>query len=254
MMKTSLAVLAAAAGIVFSTPPARAEIKGEAVAYKVAGRDYEGYFAANTRVENAPLVLLVHDWDGLDDYERRRAEMLAERGFSAFAVDLYGKGVRPTTTDEAKTESGKLYKDRDAMRVRLFAGLDEAKAMAKAATKTAIIGYCFGGSAVLEFARAGAPLDGFVSFHGGLQVPEGEDFKSVKAPVLVLQGSEDPVSPIGLVAEVAQAMSRDGVAYDMQIYGGARHAFTVWDGGDYDAKADRLSWDAMLAFFDERLR
>ena len=254
MPRASLVVLAAAAGIVLAAGSARAEIKGEVVDYKVGGQDYEGYFATNTGVPNAPLVLLVHDWDGLGDYERRRAEMLAEQGYSAFAIDLYGKGVRPETTDEAKAESGKLYKDREAMRERLFAGLDEAKTKATGARKMAIIGYCFGGSSVLEFARAGAPLDGFVSFHGGLQMPDGQDFKDVKAPILVLQGSEDPVSPMSAVAELAGAMTKDGVVYDMQVYGGARHAYTVWDGGDYEPNADRMSWDAMLTFFDARLR
>ncbi|MDA0266813.1 MAG: dienelactone hydrolase family protein, partial [Cyanobacteria bacterium] len=139
------------------------------------------------------------------------------------------------------------------------ASLAEAQTMAGVdPERVAILGYCFGGAAVLEFARAGADLDGFVSFHGGLGTPEGQDYSEATGPILILHGADDPVAPMTQVAELADTLTGAGVEFDMEIYGGAHHSFTVWsadrDGSRYDAQADVKSWQALLQFLDEKLR
>ncbi|MDQ0313822.1 dienelactone hydrolase family protein [Amorphus orientalis] len=238
--------------------PAAADIVTQTVTYDVDGTTYEGYFAINDGIQgDQPVVLIVHDWDGLTDYEKRRAEMLAEYGVAAFAVDVYGQGVRPTTTEDKRAESGKLYQDRDALRARLAGGLEAALQMDGVEDDVIVIGYCFGGAAALEFARAGADVDGFVSFHGGLGTPDGQDYSEVEAPILILHGSEDPVAPMAQVAALAEAMNADNVDFEMQIYSGARHSFTEWsakgEGSRYDANADLKSWQALLSFIDEQV-
>jgi len=253
LRKLGVSVLAAA---MVAAVPAAADIVGEAVGYEVDGKAYEGYFVRNTGLAgDQPVVILVHDWDGLDDYEKRRAQMLAEHGFAAFAVDLYGKDVKPQSVEENRALSGALTSDRAAMRARLNQALETARGLPGVdADRVAAIGYCFGGGAILELARAGADLRGFVSLHGSLGLPEGQDYKSVKAPILVLHGSNDPSQPMPVVAELAKALNADGAEHRMEIYGGALHAFTVWGHGHYQAAADLASWSSLVAFLDHRLR
>jgi dienelactone hydrolase len=239
---------------------AKADIIAEPVVYEIDGQPYEGYFAFNQGFgDQQPIVLLIHDWNGIDAYEQRRVQMLAEQGYAAFAADLYGQGVRPTTPEASQAESGKLYRDRSTLRQRLMAGLMQAQSLPGVDPDQVVaIGYCFGGASVLELARAGADIDGFVSFHGGLATPEGQDYSQVKGPILILHGGDDPVAPMSQVATLADALNAAGVEYDMEIYGGARHSFTVWaaegDSSRYDAQADIQSWDALLTFLDKQLR
>lgn len=248
--------LGVAAAALVAAGPAWGDIAGEAVGYEVDGKAYEGYFVRNTDIAgDQPVVLLVHDWDGLGDYEKRRAQMLAEHGFAAFAVDLYGKDVKPQSVEENRALSGALYNDRAAMRARLNQALATARGLPGVdGERVVAIGYCFGGGAILELARSGAELSGFVSLHGSLGLPEGQDYKSVKAPLLVLHGSNDPSQPMTAVAELAKALNADGVDHRMEIYGGALHAFTVWGGSQYQAAADLGSWSSLVAFLDRRLR
>lgn len=260
VLKKLLAIAALVACLVGGIATlARADIVDQTVVYTVAGDPYEGYFVRNEGFgDRQPVVMIIHDWDGLGEYEQRRAQMLAERGYAAFAVDLYGQGVRPTTTDEARAESGKLYQDRAALRERLFGSLAQAQQLAGVDPDQVVaIGYCFGGAAVLEFARAGADIDGFVSFHGGLGTPEGQDYSQATGPILVLHGADDPVAPMTEVAALAGELTAAGVEFDLEIYGGARHSFTVWqadqDSSRYDAQADIKSWDALLDFLAAQL-
>lgn len=264
MKRSSNALLLVAASVVAVgafAGDAAAQIRTENVVYEIDGTAYEGYVAVNEGIAgDKPLVLVIHDWDGLGDYEERRAQMLAELGYAAFAVDLYGQGVRPTTTQESQAQSGALYADRAAMRQRLEAGLAAAREQAGISGDAAVaIGYCFGGAAALEMARAGVDLDGFVSFHGGLGAPEGATWDAVSGEVLILHGSNDPVAPMSDVAALATALDEADVDFSMEIYGGAKHAFTVWGTPDsnssgYDAEADLASWNALLAFLDDRIR
>ncbi|MEM1281668.1 MAG: dienelactone hydrolase family protein [Cyanobacteria bacterium P01_H01_bin.152] len=260
LRKIVLLCLAVAAVVGFTVVNAQANILAEPVVYEIDGQPFEGYFAMNEGFgDEQPIVLLIHDWNGIGDYEQRRVQMLAERGYAAFAADLYGQGNRPTNTEESRAESGKLYSDRATMRQRLMAGLAAAQSMAGVdPDRVVAMGYCFGGAAVLEIARAGANIDGFVSFHGGLVTPEGQDYSDTQAPILVLHGGDDPVAPMSEVAALADELNAAEVDYDMEIYGGVLHSFTVWgaDGGSsrYDPHADTQSWDALLAFLERRVR
>lgn len=252
-----LAAAIAMACVIGLTTPAQAQIVSQNIVYEIDGEPYEGYFSINQGFgEDQPLVMLVHDWDGLGDYEKRRAQMLAERGYATFAVDLYGQGIRPATTEASRQQSGQLYGDRETMRERLFAGLEQAQMMPSVdPDRVAVIGYCFGGAATLEMARAGADLDGFVSFHGGLTTPEGQTYDAVAGPLLILHGSDDPVAPIEDVAQLVKELNGANAEYTVELYGGVDHAFTVWsDAERYDPDADLRSWDAMLSFFDVNLR
>lgn len=234
--------------------PAAAEIVGEPFVYDIAGTAYEGYVARNTNMAGARgTVLIVHDWDGLTAYEIRRAEMLAALGYTAFAIDVYGRDTRPRSMEENRAFSGALYRDRAEFRARLLGALDAAAGLAGGDDDVVVLGYCFGGAAVLEMARAGADVDGFVSFHGGLGLPEGQSYAATEAPVLVLHGSADPVSGMADLAALLDQLQAAGVAHEARVFGGARHSFTVWGSRDYDVVADRGSWDALLAFLDDRL-
>jgi dienelactone hydrolase len=261
--KAFLVALAAMVAVVLSiglATTAKAEIIAESVVYSIDGEPFEGYLAINTGFgDDQPVVMVIHDWNGLGDYEKRRAEMLAENGYAAFAVDLYGQGVRPTTVEESRTESGKLYQDRDTMRTRLFAGLDQAQMIdGVAPDRVVAIGYCFGGAAALEMARAGADVDGYGVFHGGLETPEGQNYSQAQGKILVLHGADDPVAPMETVAQLANELTEAGVDFAMEIYGGAQHSFTEWsadrDGARYNPEADLKSWDALLTFLDETLK
>lgn len=253
-MPRTMGILAAMA-VLLGAATASADIVGKSVTYDVGGKAYEGYYVRNTSLgDDQPVAVIVHDWDGLDGYEKRRARMLAEQGYAAFALDLYGKGVRPTSVAENKELSGALYKDRAEMRARLNGALDHLASLEGAGDRVVALGYCFGGAAVLELARSGRALDGFVSFHGSFGTPEGQDYKSVAGPVLILHGSNDSVAPMTDVAELTKRMDADGVTYTAEIYSGARHAFTKWDSDRYQGRADLLSWAALRDFLERTIR
>jgi dienelactone hydrolase len=185
--------------------------------------------------------------------------MLAGLGYVAFAVDMYGAGVRPKAGEEAGKEAGKYKKDRKLMRARVRAGLDTLlKQDGVDATKVAAIGYCFGGTTALELARSAAPLAGVVSFHGGLATGAPEDMKQFKGKVLVLHGADDPHVDADEVAAFRKEMRDAGVDWQLVAYGGAVHSFTNPNAGSdksrgaaYDEKADKRSWEAMRSFFAE---
>jgi len=249
---TILAPIAALAVAAASTAPA--QITGEYVTYDVGGESFEGYLARNADLEESRgLVLIVHDWDGMTGYEERRADMLAARGYTAFALDVYGAEVNPTSVEENRTLSGALYADRETFRERLLGSLDAARSLEGVPQDAVAMGYCFGGAAVLEMARAGADVSGFVSFHGGLGTPEGQDYGATDAPVLILHGSADPVSGMADLAALLDALQGAGVPHEAQVYGGARHSYTVWGSDDYDVEADDKSWTALTDFLDAQL-
>lgn len=197
--------------------------------------------------------MIIHDWDGMTAYEERRAEMLAAQGYTAFAIDLFGVGNQPTSMQENQQRTGELYGDREEFQNRLMGSLDEVANIPGATDQVVVIGYCFGGAGVLEMARAGAETAGFVSFHGGLDLPEGQDYSQVQAPVLALHGSADPVSGMADLAALMNNLQEYEIEHHAEIYGGARHAFTVYSSGDYDVEADQASWRALQGFLAERL-
>jgi dienelactone hydrolase len=224
---------------------------GTPVTYQVNGQDYEGYYVSPS--SRAPLVLLIHDWDGLTDYEVKRADMLAASGYAVFAADLFGAGVRPTEVKDKRQHTGELYKDREKMRALMNGALNMAKAKGASIENAVAVGYCFGGAAVLELARSGAGLKGFATFHGGLQTPEGQNYTKTKGNVLIMHGSADTAITMDQFAQLAAELESAGVAHEMITYGGAKHAFTVFDGGRYHETADRKSWKRFNEFLAETL-
>lgn len=221
---------------------------GETVDYTVDGETYEGYRAEATR-ESKGLVIIIHDWGGLDGYEQTRAEMVADAGYDAFAIDLYGKGNRPDTTDARKEQVGLLYNDREMMRARILGGIEQAREVS-GETDVIVMGYCFGGGATLELARSGEGenIAGYATFHGSLDAPEGADYSATSAPVLIMHGGADTGIPNALAAEAADMMEKAGITYEVQIYSGAPHAWTVFGSDRYQELADTQSWDAFMDF------
>jgi dienelactone hydrolase len=240
-----------------------AAIKTETVAYKHGDVALEGWLAYDDAATGKqPGILVVHEWKGLGAHAKHSAEELAKMGYVAFAVDMYGTGIRPQTNQEAAVEAGKYKADRALMRARINAGLSQLKSYPNVdANRIAAIGYCFGGLTVLELARSGANVAGVVSFHGGLDSPAPADGKNIKAKVLVLHGADDPFVPAADIAAFQNELRQAGVDWRMVYYGGAVHSFTNREAGAdnakgaaYNERADKLSWQAMAAFFEEIFR
>ncbi len=225
--------------------------EGKAVNYTVNGQAYEGYYVSPA--PDAPLVLLVHDWDGLTEYEIQRAEMLSDMGYAVFAADLFGAGVRPTAMEDKRQHTGELYQDRQKMRALMTGALDAAKAAGAQTEAVVAAGYCFGGAAVLELARSGAALQGFATFHGGLGTPEGQNYSTTKSKVLIMHGSADTAISLSDFAGLGAELESAGVAHEMITYSGAPHGFTVFDSDSYHEEADKQSWKRFAAFLDEQL-
>jgi dienelactone hydrolase len=235
-------------------------IHTETVDYKDGDTTLEGYVAYDDSLSNKrPGVLIVHQWQGLTDYEKMRAKMLAELGYVAFCADIYGKGNLPTNLKEAGALAGKYKSDRKLLRERVNAGLDALKQNELVDSgRIAAIGYCFGGTTVLELARSGAELNGVVSFHGGLDSPTPEDGKNIKCKVLVLAGADDPFQKPDDLNAFESEMKDNKVNWQIVFYGGAVHAFTQPNvgtpgspGAHYNEQADKRSWQAMKDFFAE---
>ena len=241
---------------------ARADVQTQKVEYQCGDTVLEGVLAWDDAVKGPrPGVMVVHEWWGVNDYAKRRAQQLASLGYVAFAADMYGKGVLAKTPEDAKKLATSLRENRRLMRDRAQAGLDVLRRSALCDPKrVAAMGYCFGGGVVLELARDGADVRGVVSFHGNLDTPNREDAKRIKAKVLVCHGADDPGVPMKQVLDFMDEMRAAGVDYHIVLYGGAVHAFTNPDSGNdpkrgvaYNENADKRSWEEMKAFFAELL-
>ena len=225
---------------------------GESVTYSVGGADFEGYSAA-AKGDAKGLALIIHDWDGLTDYERKRADMLADLGYDAFALDLFGKGNRPMESDAKRAETNKLYSDRETMRSLLMGGLAEARKLSGA--PAVVMGYCFGGAAVLEMARSGQAdnVAGYATFHGGLATPEGQTYSASTPPLLIAHGGADRAVTMDEVAALSKDLESAGITYEIEVYSGAPHAFTVFGSQAYRETADAKSWQAFQDFLASTL-
>ncbi|MCB9091484.1 MAG: dienelactone hydrolase family protein [Halobacteriovoraceae bacterium] len=223
----------------------------EDVVYQVKGKDYEGYYLKAKK--DAPLIFLIHDWDGLTGYEKKRSQMLKKLGYSVFAMDLFGKGIRPQKLEDKREHTGELYKDRKKMRSLLEGAFQEAKKLGLNTKDAIVIGYCFGGAAVLEWARSGVNLKAFVTFHGGLGKPEGQDYKKTKGQVVIYHGTADSMIGMDLFAALANDLEVAKIPHQMITYGGAPHAFTVYDTPSYRKEADQRSWKHFTQFLKEAL-
>jgi len=238
----------------------KAEIIEEDFDYQIDGLTYQGFIAYDNSIKGTmPGILIVHQWKGLGDYEKMRARMLAELGYLAFAVDVYGKDNRPQTREEAGKEAGKYYADRDLFKLRVNAGLNEMMKIDNVnKNNIAAIGYCFGGGGVLELARSGADIKGVVSFHGSLKSGNPDEAKNIKAKVMIMHGAIDPNVPEEDVIAFKKEMEDGGVDYVLAEFSGAVHSFTDKNAGNdpskgsaYNEKADIRSWDYMKVFFAE---
>jgi len=231
------------------------------VDYTVDGTACRGYLAAPADVRGTvPGVLVVHDWLGVTDSVRMRCDMLARLGYAAFAADIYGADVRPSDA-EAPGVAGAYYGNPELWRQRVVGAFDRMREEAVVdESRTAAIGYCFGGSTALLLARTGADLRAVVSFHGGLQAgPEGEA-ERIRASVLILTGAADPVVPDEAVLAVQNEFRRvPDLDWQVVTYAGAMHAFAVPGanapdhGAQFQATAERRSWTAMKDLFTEVL-
>ncbi|MGE0527470.1 MAG: dienelactone hydrolase family protein [Bdellovibrionales bacterium] len=218
--------------------------------YESEGQKYQGYVV--NKGSKSPLILLIHDWDGINNYEIKRAEMLGKLGYSVFAVDLFGQGVRPTEEKDKKQHTGALYTDREKMRRLLNAGVAEAAKLKLNTGNLIVMGYCFGGAAALEMARSGASAKGFVSFHGGLETPDGQNYTHTKGSILVFHGTADSAIPMEQFADLAKSLEASKVSHEMISYGGAPHAFTVFESPNYRKDADEKSWTRFVAYLREK--
>ncbi|MBI4650016.1 dienelactone hydrolase family protein [Candidatus Desantisbacteria bacterium] len=245
--------------ILFWSVNISAKLRTEVVDYKHGNTELEGYLAYDDDVKGKrPGVLVVHEWWGHNKYVRKRAEQIARLGYIAFALDMYGKGKIAKDFKEAGSLAGIYRSDRALMRARANAGLDVLKKHNLTDTdKIAAIGYCFGGTTVLELARGGALLSGVVSFHGSLDAPN-YDKKEIKAKVLVLHGGDDKSVKPEHMSGFQDEMRKSNADWQVYIYGGAVHSFTNPDSGNdpskgvaYNEKADKRSWEAMKLFFAE---
>ncbi len=231
--------------------------------YNLAGKKYEGYIAYDDALKGQrPGVLVAHNWMGVTDETKSKVDQLAELGYVAFAVDIYGKNSRPKNIEEAAAISSGFKKDRVPLRNRMHQGLKvlrEQKNVDK--NKIAVIGYCFGGTAALELGRAGGDVKAIVSFHGGLDSPKPADGAKIKGRVLALHGADDPFVKDEELAAFEKEMRDHKVDWQLIKYGGAVHSFTEKAAGNdnskgaaYNASADARSWEAMKQIFAEALK
>lgn len=241
--------------------PALAEIKTREIPYQSAdGKPLLAYYAWDNNIKGKrPGIVVVHEWWGLNDYARRRARELAQLGYAALAIDMYGDGKHTEHKSEAMEMMHGASSDSKVSAARALAGLDLLKAQPEVdAKKTAAIGYCFGGKIVLDMARQGMDLAGVVSFHGSLATTTPAQKGKVKARVLVLNGEADKFIPASDIETTKQEMKNAGADFTFVNYPGAKHAFTSTDadrlgrenGMDiaYDPVADKDSWKRMQDF------
>ena len=218
------------------------------VGYEVGGEAFEGYFAA----AEAPrgLVVIVHDWDGLGDYEVRRADMLAELGYDAFAIDVFGAGNRPDTNEGRMAAVEAAFADPERLMALVQGGIEAARG--ESATDAVVVtGYCFGGTVTLAAARSGTEnVDGYATFHADF--PEGPAWPADTPPILVMHGGADEAVDMGKLAAFAGEAETAGLTYEIEVYSGAPHAFTVFGAESYRERADARSWAEFQRFLEER--
>ena len=231
-------------------------MKTEEITYHYDDKNYIG-FVAYPEKELAPLVLIVHTWAGRDSFVEERAKELAELGYVAMAVDMYGDGKIGSSTEENQSLMTPLVENRDLLKGIINAALSHGKSLEGVdVNNVAAIGYCFGGLVVLDLARSGTELNGVVSFHGLLMGSEIAE-AGVRSKILVLHGERDPMVPLDMVDSFQKEMTDAGADWQLHSYGGTYHAFTNPDANDpnlgtqFNQYANDRSWQSMKNFFDE---
>ena len=231
-------------------------MKTEEINYQVQDQQYQA-FVAYPEKQNAPLILIAHSWAGRDEFVQNKAIDLAQEGFVAMAVDMYGNAKVGNSTEENQSLMAPLIEDREKLKSIITAAVETGKQLEAVDTsKIAAIGYCFGGLVVLDLARSGIDINGVVSFHGLLMGSDISD-KGIQAKVLVLHGERDPMVPLSMIDEFQQEMTEAQADWQLHSYGNAYHAFTNPDANDpdfgtqYNQSADKRSWQSMMNFFSE---
>jgi dienelactone hydrolase len=244
------------------TVPAHGAVQTKEVDYRAGDTVLKGYLAFDKQKTNQPGILVVHEWWGHNDYARKRARMLAEHGYTALAVDMYGEGKQAAHPDDAGKFSGQLKKNMPLATKRFTAAMELLQQQPTVdKERIAAIGYCFGGGIVLEMARVGLDLDGVVSFHGSLGTNNPAQPGKVKARALVFNGADDPFVKAEQIDAFKKEMQNAGVEFRFVSYPGAKHSFTNPDADSfgkkfnlplaYNKKADKQSWREMLDFFND---
>ena len=237
-----------------------AKLHKETIEYKDGDVSLKGYLFWEDSFEGKrPGVMVVHEWWGLNDYAKLRAEMLAEMGYVAFAADMYGDARVTRHADDAKGWMQQITSNIEAWQRRALIGLELLKQHPNVdGNKLAAIGYCFGGATVLQMAYAGAPLLGVASFHGSLPSATAEQAAKIQSRILIAHGDSDGFVPAERITDFKKALSQANVTWEMTSYGGAKHSFTNpysdgygIDGLEYHETADRSSWLRLLRFFEE---
>lgn len=240
-------------------------IETSTIIYQQDGKDYEGFIAYPKKSDKKlAAVLVIHEWDGLGDYVKNRAKMLAENGYFAFAMDIYGKGIRAKDHKEAGELSGAYGKDRKMLRSRIQTALAVLSARPEIDnTKIAVMGYCFGGMAAIETALMGADIKGVVTFHAALSFPTlAADAKNIKVPILIHHGGADKFISDKDIKTLKTEFDKNKVNYQFIVHDGATHGFTNKEHGShgehmgmkYDAKGDLASWASLLSFLRQNLK
>lgn len=255
------------AGLMLAAAASQAAVQGKEVSYRASdGTQLKGYIAYDDAAkEKRPGILVVHEWWGLNDYARKRARMLAEEGYVALAVDMYGGGKQAHHPDDAQKFSSEVSQNEKLAKARFDAALELLKKQKTVdADKIGAIGYCFGGSVVLNMARMGEPLTVVESFHGGLKTLHPAEPGKVKARIASFTGEADPFIPAADVAAFREEMDKAGVNYQVITYPGAQHSFTSPDADKYgkefklpmayNAEADKDSWSKGLALMAEAFK
>ena len=263
-MKQVLTSLVSIAVALLMTGPASAapKIEGKPVDYKAGKVTMKGYLAYDENVKGKrPGVLVVHEWWGHNEYARTRARMLAELGYTALAVDMYGEGKQAMHPDDAMKFSSEAMKNFDVSKARFLAAMNFLKKQPTVDPKRiAAIGYCFGGGVVLNMARQGVDLKAVASFHGSLAAVKPAEAGKVKAKVRVYMGADDKFVTAEAIEAFKKEMTDAKVDYQYISYPGAIHSFTNPDATElgkkfnlplaYNADADKKSWEDMTKFFE----
>ena len=241
----------------------RAEIRSEVINYQIAGQPFQGYLSYDDSIsDKRPGILVVHEWWGHNAYARKRADMLAAMGYTAFALDMYGTGKLAEHPDDAQKFMQATLANMNVAEARFNAAMDLLQQQPTVSSnKIAAIGYCFGGGTVLHMARVGTNLAGVVSFHGSLGAKVPAQAGKVKAKILVLNGADDPFVSPEQIAALKQEMQSAGADLEFVNYPGVKHSFTNPDADDfgkrfamplvYNADADKDSWLRMQVFLGQ---
>lgn len=256
-------IIAISLSLAFSTLPAWADVTGKEVSYRAGDTTLKGYLAVDSAKSGPrPGILVVHEWWGHNDYARKRARMLAELGYTALAVDMYGNGKTADHPEDAKKFSGAVFSNMPAAKARFLAAVELLKSQTSVnGEKIAAIGYCFGGGVVLAMARMGINLDGVASFHGSLGTAAPAKKGDIKGKVLVLNGAADPFTKPESIDAFKKEMREANVDFKFVNYEDAKHGFTNPEADSYgkrfklplqyNEKADQQSWAEMQAFFKD---